>query len=56
MTRPDEGVYIYEFKGTEASILHESLVDGEEGESETKMNAILLPTDPRSDDGKESGM
>ena len=49
-------IYICEFKGIETGILHGGREEGEDGETEAKTNAILLPTDPRSDDGKESGI
>ena len=45
-----------EFKARETSILHESRVEVEEGESEAKATAFPLPTDARSDNGKESGV
>ena len=49
-------MYIYESKGIETSIRHNSRVEGEERESEAKTNAIPLLTDPRRYDGKESGI
>ena len=56
LRRPGEGVYICEIKGIETGILHGSREEGEDGESEAKMNAISLPTDPCNDDGKESSI